>query len=61
MLTFLQAMETVDELRTLPHLQAHRLTGDRAGTWALDVSGNWRLTFRTEDDAIVEVNFEDYH
>ena len=26
MLTFLQDMETVDELRTLPHWKAHRLT-----------------------------------
>ena len=38
MLTFLQDMETVDELRTLPHWKAHRLSGDRAGTWALHVT-----------------------
>lgn len=61
MLTFLQAMETVDELRTLPHWKAHRLTGDRAGTWALHVSRNWRLTFRIDESGITEVNFEDYH
>jgi proteic killer suppression protein len=35
MLAFLQDMETVDELRTLPHWKAHQLRGDRAGTWAL--------------------------
>ena len=61
MLTFLQDMETVDELRTLPHWKAHRLTGDRAGTWALHVTRNWRLTFRIDADALVEVNYEDYH
>ena len=48
MLTFLQDMETVDELRTLPHWKAHRLSGDRAGTWALHVTRNWRLTFRID-------------
>jgi len=61
MLAFLQDMETVDELRTLPHWKAHRLTGDRAGTWALHVTRNWRLTFRVEADELVEVNYEDYH
>jgi proteic killer suppression protein len=61
MLTFLQDMETVDELRTLPHWKAHRLTGDRAGTWALHVTRNWRLTFRIVADELTEVNYEDYH
>jgi proteic killer suppression protein len=61
MLAFLQDMETVDELRTLPGWKAHRLTGDRAGTWALHVTRNWRLTFRVEDNELIEVNYEDYH
>ena len=61
MLTFLQDMETVDELRTLPHWKAHRLTGDRAGTWALHVTRNWRLTFLIVADELTEVNYEDYH
>jgi proteic killer suppression protein len=61
MLTFLQDMETVDELRTLPHWKAHRLRGDRAGAWALHVTPNWRLTFRIDGDELVEVNYEDYH
>ena len=61
MLTFLQDMETVDELRTLPHWKPHQLRGDRAGTWALHVTPNWRLTFRIVEHALVEVNYEDYH
>ena len=61
MLTFLQDMETVDELRTLPHWKPHRLTGDRAGTWALHVTRNWRLTFRIVADELVEVDYDDYH
>ena len=61
MLAFLQDMETADEVRTIPGWKAHRLRGDRAGTWALSVTGNWRLTFRVEDNELVEVNYEDYH
>ena len=37
------------------------LAGDRAGTWALHVTRNWRLTFRIVADELVEVNYEDYH
>jgi proteic killer suppression protein len=61
MLAFLQDMEDVDELRTLPTWKAHRLGGDRRGTWSLHVTANWHLTFRIEDDELTEVNFEDYH
>ena len=61
MLGFLQDMGTVDELRTLPAWKAHRLGGDRKGTWALHVTRNWRLTFRVEDNELIEVNYEDYH
>lgn len=61
MLTFLRAMKTVDELRTLPTWKAHRLSGNRADTWALHVTRNWRLTFRIVDHELTEVNLEDYH
>ena len=42
----------------------HVLQGARSGTFAMAVSGNWRLTFRFEHgDAgdIHDVDFEDYH
>ena len=45
----------------LPGLQLHQLTGNRRGTWAVRVSGNWRLTFRFEDGEAVDLNLEDYH
>jgi toxin HigB-1 len=61
MLAFLQDIGTVDELRTLPTWKAHRLGGDRKGTWALHVTKNWRLTFRIDNDELIEVNYEDYH
>jgi len=52
MLTFLQDMESQDELATIPNWKAHKLTGQRKGTWSLHVSKNWRLTFQIDDDEI---------
>jgi toxin HigB-1 len=42
----------------------HALQGSRAGTYAMNVSGNWRLTFRFEHGTtgdVLDVDFEDYH
>ena len=45
----------------LPGLSLHQLTGDRAGTWSVKVSGNWRITFRFAGQHAEVVNYEDYH
>ena len=45
----------------LPGLNLHALTGDRKGAWAVKVSGNWRVTFRLEDENATDVDYEDYH
>jgi proteic killer suppression protein len=39
----------------------HALTGDRAGQYAMRVSGNWRLTFRFDRGDVIDIDFEDYH
>lgn len=61
--SFLQDMETEDELRTVPSWKAHQLTGDRKGTWSLFVTKNWRVTFRIEQTGIeiIDLDYEDYH
>ena len=61
MLAFLDAMQDPEQLRALPTWKAHVLTGDRKGTWSLHVTRNRRLTFRIEDDEIVDLDLEDYH
>ncbi len=61
MLAFLEAMESVEELRALVTWKAHVLTGDRKGTWSLHVTRNWRLTFEIADDEIVNLHLEDCH
>ncbi len=45
----------------LPGLGLHPLKGDRKGTWAVGVSGNWRVTFRFSGPDVEDVNYEDYH
>lgn len=45
----------------LPGLRLHELKGSRSGTWAVNVSGNWRLTFRFSGKDAELVDYEDYH
>ena len=45
----------------LPGLYLHELTGKRRGIWAVRVSGHWRITFRFDGVAAVDVDYEDYH
>jgi len=44
-----------------PGWRIHQLSGNRAGTWSISVTGNWRITFEVEDDEIVHLDLEDYH
>ena len=45
----------------LPGLDLHSLKGDRKGTWAVSVSGNWRIAFRFVGKDADAVDYEDYH
>jgi proteic killer suppression protein len=45
----------------LPGLILHELVGQRKGTWAVRVSGNWRITFTFDGVDACDVDLEDYH
>ncbi len=45
----------------LPGLSLHQLTGERNDIWSVKVSGNWRVTFRMNEEHAEIVNYEDYH
>jgi toxin HigB-1 len=45
----------------LPGFDFHPLKGNRKGTYAVSVSGNWRLTFRFDGEHACDVDLEDYH
>jgi hypothetical protein len=41
--------------------QAKALSGDRAGTFAMTVTVNWRLTFCWDGTDVTDIDYEDYH
>ena len=60
-LTALIAAENVEGVKGPPGWRVHELTGDRAGTWSISVSGNWRITFTVEAGEVCNLDLEDYH
>ena len=60
---YLIEIESIDEVLTLTKYKPHRLTGDRAGYFALSVTPNWRITFGhdADDNEIIDLDYEDYH
>jgi len=44
-----------------PGSNLHRLEPKKEGRWAVNVSGNWRITFVFEKGNAYKVNYEDYH
>jgi proteic killer suppression protein len=45
----------------VPGFDFHELKGGRKGTFAVRVTGNWRVTFQWDDDGPFAVDLEDYH
>jgi toxin HigB-1 len=45
----------------VPGWDLHPLSGKLAGHWSVWVNGNWRLTFRFEDEDAILVDYQDYH
>lgn len=62
MLAFIAAAASLDELAKPPNYGLQRLTGNRADTWSMTVTRNWRLTFTvTQTATVTDMNLEDYH
>ena len=71
-LEILDAAQSIEDL-DIPGWRLHQLKGDRAGYYSIELTANWRLTFRAveaenaseagleKDLDISEVNLEDYH
>ncbi len=53
------SMEPYD--MNLPGYKLHELSGREKGTWAVSVSGNWRVTFQFKGADAVLVDYRDYH
>ena len=45
----------------IPGLRFHALKGESKGRYAVDASGNWRITFGWQDLDAIDLDLEDYH
>jgi len=49
------------EQMNIPGYRFHPLRGRDKGRYALDASGNWRITFGWDDNDAIDIVLEDYH
>ncbi|NJN06061.1 MAG: Killer protein [Rhodobacteraceae bacterium] len=56
----LDAADTIEHLRR-PGYRLHKLKGNRADQYAIDVSCNWRIVFRLSAGQVFDVDLVDYH
>ncbi len=59
-------LEQLDEATTpeemnVPGWRFHNLKGQDKGRYAVDASGNWRITFGWDGKDAIDVDLEDYH
>lgn len=59
-LAALDTAQMIDDM-DIPGFRLHPLRGKQKGVWAINVSGNWRVTFRLQEGNVYDVNYEDYH
>ena len=60
-LSAISAATNIRLLASVPGWRLHMLKGERAGTWSMSVTGNWRLTFRLEGELVHDIDLEDSH
>jgi len=59
-LDLLDAANTV-QVMNFPGSRLHKLHPKKDETWAVNVSGNWRITFKFVDGDAHRVDYVDYH
>lgn len=62
MVAFVLNADAFASLATPPNFGFHALKGSRAGSYAMTVTRNWRLTFTKVDELTIgKLDLEDYH
>jgi toxin HigB-1 len=61
LLSALNVAKTLQDLSPLRSVGLHKLTGDRAGQWAMIVNGRWRICFSFRRGDAHDVEIVDYH
>ncbi len=59
----LDRLSAADDIRDMnyPGAHLHKLTSDKQGLYAVNVSGNWRIFFEFIDGDAYIVDYDDYH
>jgi len=55
------AEEIPQDFEPFKNLRLHPLKGKMKGRWSLDVTGNFRITFKFENKNVFDVDLEDTH
>jgi len=58
-LDFLRDLDDIDNCAGVKDF--HELKGKRKSTFSMHVTGNYRITFKWDNENVCDVNFEDYH
>ncbi|MBW1703912.1 MAG: type II toxin-antitoxin system RelE/ParE family toxin [Deltaproteobacteria bacterium] len=61
LLAALDAATSLNDLSPLKSVGLHKLSGGRAGQWAMTVNGPWRICFRFKNGNAYDVEIIDYH
>ena len=57
--TIIKLSRSIDDLKKLSGLRCHQLTGDRAGQWAVNLTGFYRLIFTLEGERLEIARIEE--
>lgn len=60
-LLMLHRAKELSDLRVPPGNRLEALKGDRAGQFSIRINDQWRICFKWEDGAALEVEITDYH
>jgi proteic killer suppression protein len=60
-LLWLDAAETLEDLRNIRSNRLEALSGDRHGQFSIRINRQWRICFRWEKGNALEVEIADYH
>ena len=56
----LNLMARIEDVN-FPSANLHRLKGNLKDLWSIKISGNWRITFKFENENVYIVDYIDYH
>ena len=58
-MNIIKLSNSIDDLKKLLGLRCHQLAGDRAGQWAVNLTGFYRLIFSLEGDHLEIARIEE--